>query len=96
MLGNTIVTIRVRTNNLVDTTDAIKRAIILVINPPKYGITVVIQASTPKSKKLGWPIKKNKNVYSKNCQDLLSMTLFPYLCLLLSYMFFSFAFPKIL
>ena len=53
MLGNTIVTIRVRTNNLVDTTDAIKRAIILVINPPKYGITVVIQASTPKSKKLG-------------------------------------------
>ena len=37
----------------VDTTDASITAMILVIKPPKYGITVVRDASIPRSNQLG-------------------------------------------
>ena len=53
-------------NNGVDTTDANITAIIFVIRPPKYGITVVSAASNPRSNQLGCPIILNSNVYSIN------------------------------
>ena len=41
-------------------------AITLVIKPPKYGITVVTQASIPSINQLGCPIIKNNKLYSNN------------------------------
>ena len=40
-------------NNGVEITLAVITAIMLVNSPPKYGITVVTQAKTPKSNQLG-------------------------------------------
>ena len=44
-------------NNFDDTTLASITATIFVIKPPKYGITVVSEANTPRSNQFGCPIK---------------------------------------
>lgn len=46
--------------------EAVIKASILVINPPKYGITVVSEASIPNNNQLGCPAMKNTIEYSKN------------------------------
>ena len=66
ILGKIKQIIKVAINNFEDITLARITAIIFVIHPPKYGITVVNDARSPRSNQLGCPTNQNKNEYSKN------------------------------
>ena len=64
--GKTIQIIMVPISTGVETTKDVIIPIILVINPPKYGITVVTQARIPKSNQFGWPTNQKRKEYSNN------------------------------